>query len=419
MGNPHQRIPVVHVGGTNGKGSVCAYLSTVLLAAGYRVGRYISPHLVSWCERICIDNEPIQYADFLQAIETVEGAIAKIPESPTQFEVITAAAWLYFAQQSVDIAVIEVGLGGRLDATNVVETPLVSVITSLSREHWRRLGPTLADIAWEKAGILKWQRPAVIGPLPVAAEQVVLDRAHRLNCPVLRPTPASLDPDGYAVYASEQLPDSPFTYAVSCPGRHQLTNSAIALAALHSLRDQGWQLADSAIRTGIAQTQWPGRLQWVTWKPAVGQRYPWLIDGAHNPAAAEVLRTYIDALLKGNLSPLERQNLQQQEIPLSGNGPVTWLMGMLSTKDHGDVLRQLLRPGDRLHLVPVEGHSDMAPAALAEIALSICPQLSICQSHETLAEGLTEAVAVASSVRVLCGSLYLVGHFFQTQRAYI
>lgn len=413
LDNPQQRVQILHVAGTNGKGSVCAYLSSVLVAAGYRVGRYTSPHLVTWRERICINNAQIPAPDLMQVLEQVEAAIAPDQECPTQFEVITAAAWLYFAQQAVDIAVIEVGLGGRLDATNVVDLPLVSIITSLSREHWQRLGPTLADIAWEKAGILKSERPAVIGPLLPVADVVVEDRARQLNCPLTRVVPAAIDADGYAVYGTSPS-EPPLKYRLPCPGDHQLTNSAIAITALYCLRSQGWPVPDEAIQTGIARTRWPGRLQWLTWQDPSGNAIPWLIDGAHNTEAATALRSYVDTLLDARLSPLEVLALQERGVPYPVKGAVTWLMGMLSTKDHADVFRALLRPGDRLHLVPVPGHASMEPEALAAIALDVCPKLSGCDVHGDLPAGL-RAAAVASSLRILCGSLYLVGHFFQTQ----
>jgi dihydrofolate synthase/folylpolyglutamate synthase len=394
LGHPERQVPIVHVAGTNGKGSVCAYVASVLAQAGYRVGRYTSPHLVSWCERISINGQAIAPADLDHVLAQVEAAITSKFETPTQFEVFTAAAWLYFAQQAVDIAVIEVGLGGRLDATNVVDDPLVSVIVSLSREHWQRLGPTLADIAGEKAGILKSQRPAVIGPLPPDAEAVVLARAHTLDCPIMRPQPAQMDEAGWAIYEPVAPRHGPLQYQVPFAGAHQLTNSAIAIATLHTLRDQGWQISDLAIQEGIAAARWPGRLQWLTWSAPDGRAYRWLIDGAHNPAAAKVLRAYVDTL-----------------APAS----VTWLMGMLTTKDHADVLRELLRPGDRLHLVPVPDHASMAPAALQDMALAVCPELAACQTYPGLAAGLQAASAENSALHVLCGSLYLIGHFFRTQ----
>ncbi|MEB3211975.1 MAG: Mur ligase family protein, partial [Leptolyngbyaceae bacterium] len=139
LGNPHAQMPIIHVAGTNGKGSVCAYLSSILTRAGYRVGRYTSPHLVNWTERICINNQPIPADELFAILTHIQRVIGSTSPSPTQFEVFTAAMWVYFAQQAVDIAVIEVGLGGRLDATNVCDRPLVSVITSISRDHWQRL----------------------------------------------------------------------------------------------------------------------------------------------------------------------------------------------------------------------------------------------------------------------------------------
>ncbi|MGD1941721.1 MAG: bifunctional folylpolyglutamate synthase/dihydrofolate synthase [Leptolyngbyaceae cyanobacterium] len=413
--HPEQQVPIVHVAGTNGKGSVCAYLSSVLTQAGYRVGRYTSPHLVSWCERISLNGEPIAVADLDRVLTQVEAAIAPDHETPTQFEVFTAAAWLYFAQQTVDIAVIEVGLGGRLDATNVIDEPLVTVITSLSREHWQRLGPTLADIAGEKAGILKPQRPAVIGPLPPEAETVVLARAAAVNCPVIRPQPAQVNEQGLATYSFSVTSRGRIQYRVPFAGAHQLTNSAIAIAALQSLREQGWQITDQAIQTGMAQARWPGRLQWLTW-PAQGARsQPWLIDGAHNTAAATVLRAYVDDISQPHPAPAIAAELKQQGLTLPLAREVTWVMGMLTTKDHADVFTALLRPGDRLHLVPVPDHSSMTPTALQEIALAVCPELADCTPYENLEQGLTGAIADPTTLKILCGSLYLVGYFFQTQ----
>ncbi len=411
LDDPQKQVPIIHVAGTNGKGSVCAYLSSVLAQAGYRVGRYTSPHLVSWCERICVNEQPIVPAMLAATLEQVEAEIAPDLETPTQFEVLTAAAWLYFAQQSVDIAVIEVGLGGRLDATNVVDRPLVSVITSLSREHWQRLGPTLADIAGEKAGVLKSDCPAVIGPLPAEAEAVVLARSQAVGCPVLRPPAATLDADGWATYAFPGSDQPPLSYRLPFLGAHQQVNSAISIATLYALREQGWSISDAAIQTGMAQARWPGRLQWLTWQAPDGQAYPWLIDGAHNPAAAQTLRQYRDDL-QYQPSPLPQPSGLPSPLPSS----TTWLMGMLSTKDHSDVFQALLRPGDRLHLVPVPGHATMPPTDLQAIAQQVCPQLAACTTYETLNEGLAGATADPQTVRVLCGSLYLIGHFFQTQR---
>jgi dihydrofolate synthase / folylpolyglutamate synthase len=393
LGNPHQRVPVIHVAGTNGKGSVCAYLSSVLTAAGYKVGRYTSPHLIDWTERVTLNQQPISSNTLLAALQQVEQAIDPTQPTPTQFEVLTAAAWCIFAEAAVDVAVIEVGLGGRLDATNVCDRPLASLIISLSREHWQRLGPTLADIAREKAGILKAGCPAIIGPLPAEALQVVQERVAKLNCPAQWVNPAQwiqsrTNPYPWAIAAE-------IAYPLPLLGDMQLTNSALAIATVKTLRQQGWSISDEAIQTGMANTQWSGRLQWTEW-----QGMKLLIDGAHNPAAAKVLRQYLD------------QYLDQQ------TKPVHWLMGMLSTKDHGDIFEALLRPGDRVTLVPVVEHSTADPQELAQLALKVCPELETCNTAPSLIEGLQRLEQERRSpdyLPVLCGSLYLVGEFLSLQ----
>lgn len=432
LGNPHHQTAILHVAGSNGKGSVCAYLQSVLMAAGYRVGGYTSPHLVSWCERITINQRQIAPQQLLRTLEHVIAAIDPSKPSPTQFEVFTAAMWVYFAQQQVDLAVIEVGLGGRLDATNVCEMPLVTVITSLSREHWQRLGPTLADIAREKAGILKLGRPAVIGPLPAEAERVVRSRLQDLACPSLWPQPAAevgnmcLEYRGATALDSSQTlvsaEYSPIRYPKALLGSHQRVNSALAIASVLQLRTQGWAISDEAIVQGLGETRWPGRLEWLRWMDKT-----LLLDGAHNPAAAKVLRDYVDGILgKGKRERKKRAGDREQEtgmkprslpltpypLPLTPSPSTTWIMGMLSTKDHADVFQALLRPGDQLHLVPVPGHLSAEPAELRDIAISTCPDLASCQVHADLFAGLQ---AAEGELKVLCGSLYLIGHFLAEQ----
>ncbi|HEY9824155.1 MAG TPA: folylpolyglutamate synthase/dihydrofolate synthase family protein [Stenomitos sp.] len=389
LGSPHHRVPILHVAGTNGKGSVCAYLSAILTAAGYRVGRYTSPHLVHWTERICINEQPIAVDRLLSALAKVEAVIDGHQPSPTQFEVLTAAAWTIFAEAELDVAVIEVGLGGRLDATNVCDRPLVSIITSLSREHWQRLGPTLSHIAREKAGILKAGCPAIIGPLPDEAAQVVRERIAALGCPAIWPSPAQLLPQERSAQGYPLAKVGEVTYPLPLLGAVQQTNSALVIAAIEVLQTQGWNISTTAIQTGMAQARWPGRLQYSEW-----QGMPLLIDGAHNPAAAKALRQYVDQVHRG---------------------PVCWLMGMLSTKDHADIFQALLRPGDRLMLVPVGDHSSAQPTELAALAQSTCEGLASCDTAETLIEGLQQLQRTATSTdfTVLCGSLYLIGEFLR------
>ena len=411
LGNPHHQVPVIHVAGTNGKGSVCAYISSVLTEAGYRTGRYISPHLVDWTERICINQQPISSKEFCKLLQEVKAAISRNDDSPTQFEVITAAAWLYFAQEKVDVAVVEVGLGGRLDATNVCEQPLITVITSISREHWQRLGPTVADIAREKAGILKPGCPAVIGPLPPDAEQVVRSRVLELQCPIYTPQPARQIAGGWAEYErlgggeNRRWGDYTIKYPLPLQGQIQLTNSALALCALEILQQKGWQISEQAIIDGMAKTQWPGRMQWINWK-----NYKLLLDGAHNPAAAQVLRNYVDILLKPKETDILPLSDTQSKIG------VTWVMGMLSTKDHQEIFQALLRPNDQLYLVPVPDHSSANPDELAKLASEICSELSLCTTFPDVISALEVAFSSTDDLVVLCGSLYLIGHFLKGSR---
>ncbi len=391
LGSPHQSVPIIHVAGTNGKGSVCAYLSSMLSAAGYKVGRYTSPHLVDWNERICIDNQPIPTDVALETIDRVIAAISPTTPTPTQFEIVTAAMWLYFAQSRVDIAVIEVGLGGRLDATNVCDNPLASIITSISLEHWQQLGDTIAKITWEKAGILKPNCPAIIGTLPPDAVAVVTERISALNCPTTWVKPAVTTETSLAPSALPWVESGGIRYPLALLGQMQLTNSAVAIATIDRLRQAGWEISNAAIVSGMANTQWLGRIQSTTW-----DGHKLLIDGAHNTAAAIALRQYVDTL----------------------NTPISWVMGMLSTKAHLEIFRALLRPGDRLYLVPVPGHSSADPATLADLARSICADLSI-DIYPDLTTGLIAAIETATNTHqlVLCGSLYLIGDFLKLKRS--
>ncbi|MEM8723808.1 MAG: folylpolyglutamate synthase/dihydrofolate synthase family protein [Cyanobacteria bacterium P01_G01_bin.39] len=390
LGNPQQQVSIIHVAGTNGKGSVCAYLASILLEAGYRVGRFTSPHLVDWTERIQLNGKAIADSDLVEILQEINEAIDPESESPTQFEVITAAAWLYFARSQVDIAVMEVGLGGRLDATNVKDKALVSVITSLSREHWQRLGPTVADIAGEKAGVIKQNCPVVIGQLPPSAKTVVMAKAAECNANVTEVEPAT-EINLTTANGSKWAKYQDLEYPLPLLGKVQLSNSAVAIAAIKNLQQQGWSIPKLAIQTGINKTRWLGRLQWTTW-----HNRPLLIDGAHNTAAAQALRQYVNTLSQ----------------------PTTWVMGMLSTKDHQDIFEVLLKSGDELHLVPVPGHSTAQPQDLADLGTQVCPRLSKCQTYEdifTALDTVMESAKVNSpdQLIVLCGSLYLIGHLFQ------
>ncbi|BBC25823.1 bifunctional folylpolyglutamate synthase/dihydrofolate synthase [Pseudanabaena sp. ABRG5-3] len=380
LGNPHQQIPVIHVAGTNGKGSVCAFLLSILQAAGYRVGRYTSPHLIDWRERITINGEWISDRDLLEALQQVESAIN--PEfPPTQFEVITAAMWWYFATQKVDIAILETGLGGRLDATNVCDRPLVSVITSIGLDHCQQLGNTLGAIASEKAGIIKPKCPVVIAENHAEAIAVLQAKVTECEAPITWVSAAKPTATG-AIYQG-------FEYPLTLLGKHQLINSAVAIATIQSLQNQGWEISEAAMRQGLANTQWSGRLQWIEFN-LDGKSHKILIDGAHNVAAAEYLRQFVDEAF-----PHRRKR---------------WVIGILNTKDQAGILKALLAPDDLLFPVPVPSAATTSPQDLAQIVSSMIKVKP--HPYASLNLGLAEAFEdQQNDVVILCGSLYLVGEF--------
>jgi dihydrofolate synthase / folylpolyglutamate synthase len=387
IGNPHEGIPVVHVAGTNGKGSVCACVGSILQAAGFRVGRYISPHLVAWNERICVDGISIDDRDFEEILRGIQGKIVSLAESPTQFEVLTAAAWLYFRQCEVDIAVIEVGLGGRLDATNVVDRPLVTAIASIGLDHQQQLGDTLAAIAAEKAGIFKKSQPAVVAEvMDMTAKEAIAAKAALVACPLVWTPPAEFTGEKVEVEGSS-VPLAVYrdiVYPLPLLGEFQRQNSAIAIEIVCQLRRQGWQIADADIYRGMSIVRWQGRIEWVTWR-----HRQIIVDGAHNPPAAAVLRQYVDTL----------------------DRPIAWIIGMMGTKDRTNVLKTLLRPQDTVYCVPVPDPVTVPASELAIDAMTCQPQLASITHYEDLWQGLAAAMADDRQI-VLSGSLYLIGSFF-------
>ncbi len=386
LGQPQAGIPVLHVAGTNGKGSVCAWVSHVLWAAGYRVGRYTSPHLVHWRERIWLSGAYISASDWSQVLAQVRDCLqtyAPGEASPTQFEVITAAAWLYFRQQNVDVVVLEVGLGGRLDATNAGIDPVVTVITSIGWDHWQRLGNSLPQIASEKAGILKPGIPLVCAPQPPEVMAVIQAKAEQLQSPIRGVEPLQWSGPQTVNWRGRSL-------NLPLSGDVQLTNAAVALAVVETLQQQGWRIPDAAVEKGFAITRWPGRLQPVQ----IGSQ-KLLMDGAHNLPAAQALRRYLD----------EHQP-----------GPLTWYIGILSTKDVSGILSTLLRPGDRLFTLPIASHSGMDPEQLAQLAQTLQPHLSSVEALSDLSAFQAQLLKPKGSTdppAVLCGSLYLLGQVMQ------
>ncbi|MBN2148178.1 MAG: bifunctional folylpolyglutamate synthase/dihydrofolate synthase [Anaerolineales bacterium] len=307
LDNPQKRYPIIHVAGTKGKGSVSALCASALQAAGYRAGFYSSPHLDDYAERIQINGHLIPHADLVELVAEIKPKIEDI-KYLTTFEITTALAFLYFARQNVDVAVIEVGLGGRLDATNVVQ-PVVSVITSLSYDHQYVLGNTLTEIAGEKAGIIKQGVPVVSAPQMEEARLVIEKVAQEQNAPLalvgrdylFAPVSHSLDnqslvvwsPPEQGVFVASVTPDDVeegdhARLTIPLLGYHQGVNAAVAYATLQVVRHQGLQVSEAAIREGFAHVSWPGRFEILSRQPPV------VVDCAHNRDSALRLRQALD-----------------------------------------------------------------------------------------------------------------------------
>ncbi|HEX9839174.1 MAG TPA: folylpolyglutamate synthase/dihydrofolate synthase family protein [Anaerolineales bacterium] len=289
LGNPHTKYSIMHVAGTKGKGSVCALCASALQAAGYKTGLYTSPHLLDYTERIQINGEPIAHEQLVELVEEIKPTVAKIPKLTT-FEITTAIGFLACAKKNVDAAVFEVGLGGRLDATNVV-TPKVSVITSLSYDHMAVLGDTLAEIAGEKAGIIKEGIPVVSSPQKEEALQVLERVAKEKKSPFIlvgkdvkfERLTSSLD--GQSLHITDDLRPSTLDVQLPLLGLNQIENAATAYVAL---KTSGLEISDEAIKKGFAEVNWPARFQVVRREPPV------VIDSAHNRDSALHLRETLD-----------------------------------------------------------------------------------------------------------------------------
>ncbi|MEW6085108.1 MAG: folylpolyglutamate synthase/dihydrofolate synthase family protein [Chloroflexota bacterium] len=300
LGNPQTKYPIIHVAGTKGKGSVSALCASGLKVAGYKVGLYTSPHLLDFCERIQINGEPISHEFLVELVEEIKPAVAKIPKLTT-FEITTVLGFLAFAKQECNAAVIEVGLGGRLDATNIV-TPQVSVITSLSYDHMAVLGDTLAKIAGEKAGIIKKGVPVVSSTQKEEALEVLERVATEKSCPFTlvgkdisyESVSTSLDGQVVSIRPSKSIRGYSTTNDIELKipllGSHQLENAATAYAAL---KVSGLEISDEAIQKGFAQVKWRGRFEIARREP------PMIFDSAHNEDSFAKLRETLETYFPG------------------------------------------------------------------------------------------------------------------------
>jgi dihydrofolate synthase / folylpolyglutamate synthase len=387
MGNPQEAYPIIHVAGTKGKGSVSALCASALRAAGYKVGLYTSPHLDDFTERIQLDGEPIPHAMLVKLVDEQREVFQSIPHI-TFFEITTALAFLYFARQKVTAAVIEVGLGGRLDATNIC-LPRVAVITSLSYDHMALLGNTLAEIAGEKAGIIKEGVPVALSPQKEEASEVVRRVARERGADLIEVgkdykfTPLSHTLEGQTLQvwqAAEAGEVKSIELEIPLLGVHQVENAAIAYAALQVARKQGIALTESQIQEGFGQVTWAARFEVLQREPGV------VVDCAHNRDSAEKLRQAVDDYFPGK--------------------PVVLVFGASEDKDIEGILDELLPRVERVILVKSYHPRAADPEKLVELVQKYGKP---CQIILEVPEALDEALKLGADGKLVLvtGSIFV------------
>lgn len=400
LNNPQDKLKVIHVAGSNGKGSVCAMLEAVLRAAGLKTGLYTSPHLIRFNERIRVNGEPISDAALAELITLVDAADQAASAQPngraaTFFEFATALAFQYFQREQVDIAILETGLGGRLDATNVV-TPLLAVICSISLEHTAFLGKDLLSIAQEKAGIIKPARPLIVGPLPQEAQTEIGRLAQQQHAPLIAATQSvsvqrlSQNHQGQKIKI-ESAANSYGSLTLPLIGKFQIINTAIAIATLEVLANLNAQdLPLAAVRKGLEQVSWPGRFQLISPVPRL------IVDGAHNPEAAAALAQALKDFLPAT------------DIGL--------ILGMCADKDLDGFLNPLAGLVKRCWLVPLNNVRGRPPQDLLAATKARGWPSALTNLSQALSESRSWALANAGAV-CATGSLFLTGQILARQSA--
>lgn len=385
LGDPQDSLRFVHVAGTNGKGSTVAFLSQILVESGLRVGIYTSPFLERFTERIRIGREEISETDMGRLTAQVRDGVEQMKQAgedlPSEFELVCAVAFLYFKEHKVDIVVLEVGLGGRLDATNVISTPELAVLTAIGLDHMETLGGTLPKIAREKAGIIKPGGDVLAAPQGPQVDDVFRAVCRTQNAALhqafspVRTAPPTLDGQRF------DLPGYPHL-RIGLLGAYQIENAALAAQAALLLRQKGWPITEYTLRAGLENTRWPGRFELLRQAPAV------LIDGAHNAGGAQALRRSLDAYFSGQR--------------------VTFVVGVLSDKDYDSMLSAVLPLADCFYTVTPPSPRSL-PAE--DLAIYLQTKGAAATACPTVEEAVRQAVVHAGKNGVVCvfGSLYYIG----------
>lgn len=387
LGNPQDDLKFIHISGTNGKGSVLAYLSTILSGGGYRTGRYISPTLFSYRERIQVDEQKIEKESLAHHVTAIAKAIEEMKAenagNPTAFEVETALAFLYFKEKDCDIVVLETGLGGALDATNIIKTTVMEVIAPISMDHMDFLGDTLEKIAMQKAGIIKPHTAVVSASQEPDAKKVLNHVCKENQCSMYMVDPAQITDVLYDIEEQQFSYKNWKNVKITLAGSYQILNAALALEGVEELRRLGYRLTDEQVRQGLYRAVWRGRFTLLSKNPAV------IIDGAHNPGAAKELKHSLDLYFKGK--------------------DLYYIFGVFQDKDYQEVIRLTAPLAKHIITVQTPGNPRALPAdKLKEAVQAVNPSVEAAQSiQEAVKKSLQ--LAKKEDAIIIFGSLSFLG----------
>lgn len=386
MGNPQKKLRFIHVAGTNGKGSTSAFIANILMEAGYRTGLYTSPFIQRFTERIRIGSQEISHEELADITDFVKRCADQMEamggNHPTEFEIVTAIAFEYYFRMTCEVVVLEVGLGGRFDPTNIIETPELAVITTISYDHTDRLGETLPQIAFEKAGIIKKSGDVLIYSQAREVEQVFEEACDRQEAHLQKTDFSGIRLHEFSLDGQVFSLDSYNKLEISLLGKHQIYNAAVAIRASEILSKKGFSLSEGDVRKGLLKTKWPGRLEILSKNPV------FIIDGAHNQEGAAVLRKTLDEYFPGK--------------------PITFIMGVLSGKDYMSMINSVLPGCRRLFAVTPDTPKALSAAELARAATHYCNNIQI---SDTIEAAVKICMETSMPDEVICafGSLYYIG----------
>lgn len=382
LGDPHKKLRFVHVTGTNGKGSTCAMLASILQKAGYRTGLFTSPHILRYNERMQINGEQIPDDDLVRITETVKNAIDRTEEKVNWFEMVMCTALCWFAEQKADIVMFEVGVGGKLDGTNVIDVPECAVITNIGLDHIGQLGDTVEKIAEVKSGIIKEHGSAVIYRGSPSVEKVIEDRCAEVSAELHKADFDSIRFISQDIFG--QTFDACGYEALHIPltGEHQRKNTCVVLEVVKVLRNKGWNISDDNVREGLEDTVWPVRMEVVSRDPV------FIIDGGHNPQCAHAIVDSINELIPSGTR-------------------IVFMTGIMADKNYEEFMRIISSVSKEFVTVAADYHRALSADDLARFIDSLGLHATMCSTVE---EGVKKAIELADGGVVCCvGSLYLAG----------